>query len=166
MKFFFIFISLLSLFTSCTKTKNNNQLELFNNITFELKAGEQVVDIKPNINELYTELFNNHEPQVPLFKFIKHSNYKVFIGIPYNTSIDEMIKSQLQKPDSSLIFLKSGHNFIYNTYRNNEYYITEYSEVLKNKTIIYISSVSNEKSISDSLFNMLEISKRIKLKAE
>lgn len=162
MKKIIIFISILS-FISCTK-KNNNAIDLFNGISFEMQTGEALIEIKPNINELYSEYFNNRQPQVPLFKYIKHSNYKIFIGIPYDTSINKMIKTQLEKPDSSRVFFESSSNYFFTKYKKDGFYIAEYATVFKNNAIIYISSMTDRKEISDSLFNKLKISKRLKLK--
>jgi len=153
------------LFLSCTP-KNRNEINLFNNISFEIYAGETLMDIRPSITEMYTEYFNNQYIQIPLFKYIKHRNYVIFIGLPYDTSIDKMIKIQSEKPDSFRLFFESNPTSFYNKYQKNRYYITEYSTVLENNSIIYIATLADTKEVSDSLFNKSEISKRIKLKVK
>jgi hypothetical protein len=153
------------LFLSCTP-KNKNEIQLFNNISFEIYAGETLMDIRPSITEMYTEYFNNQHIQIPLFKYIKQSNYVIFIGLPYDTSIDKMIKIQSEKPDSFRLFFESNPTSFYNKYQKNGYYITEYSTVLENSSIIYIATLADTKEVSDCLFSKLQISKRIKLKVK
>ena len=93
MKYLILFISIISL-CFCTN-KSTNYISLFNNISFQLQNGEVDTEIHQNINMLYTEYFNNQKTQIPLYKFIKHSNYKIFIGLPFDTSIEKMIKAKL-----------------------------------------------------------------------
>ena len=156
---------LLILFISCTP-KNRNEINFFNNTVFEIHKGETLMNIRPSITEMYTEYFNNQKIQIPLFKYIKHSNYVIFIGLPYDTSIEKMIKSQTMKPDSCHLALETNSKSFFNRYKKNGYYITEYSTVLENNSIIYIATLADTKEVSDSLFNKSEISKRIKLKVK
>jgi len=156
------FFVLLFLFFACN-TKNNNEINLFNNNSFKLHSGESLKDITPCITEMYTEYFNTQQIQIPLFKYIKHVDYVIFIGIPYNTSIDKMVNLRLNKPDSCHAILERNTTGFFNKYKKNGYYISEYSAVLENKSMIYISAMSYSKVISDSLFNKAEIIKRIKI---
>jgi hypothetical protein len=155
----------LILVISCT-TKNKNDIKLFNNISFEMRNGETLMDIHSSIKEMYTEYFNNQQIQIPLFKYIKHRNYIIFIGIPYETSIHKMTKIQLEKPDSSRLFFESNNKSFFNKYKKNRFYITEYSILIENNSMIYISTMTNSKEISDSLFNKSEIVKRIKIEGK
>lgn len=129
-----------------------------------MHKGETLMGIKPSINELYSAYFNNRQPQIPLFKYVKHLNYQIFIGIPYDTSISNMIKAQLEKPDSLRVFFESNPNYFFTKYERDGLYITEYASVYENRNILYISTITNMKEISDSLFNMSDVSTRIKLK--
>lgn len=162
MKKLIIFISIV-LLCSCTK-KSNNSISLFNNISFEMRNGEALTDIHPSISELYSEYFNNQQTQIPLFKYIKNSNYKIFIGIPYDTSIKKMVKTKLKEPDSCRVFFESNSYSFFTKYKRDKFYITEYASVFGKGTIIYISTITDIKEISDSLFNKSNMSKRIKLK--
>ena len=153
---------LLFLLLSCTG-KNSKEINLFNNNSFKLKTGETLLEITPCITQMYTGYFNNQQIQIPLFKYIKHVDYVIFIGIPYNTSIDKMVNFRLNQPDSCHAFLERNSTGFFNKYRKNGYYISEYSAVLENKSLIYISAMSFSKEISDSLFNKAGIIKRIKI---
>ena len=129
-----------------------------------MHSGEAVMDVNSSIAQMYTEYFNNQQIQIPLFKYIKHTNYVIFIGIPYDTSIAGMIKTQLEKPDSCHLLLESNSKSFFNRYKKNGYYITEYAIVLENNSIVYLATLADTKEIADSLFNKSEIAKRIILK--
>jgi hypothetical protein len=162
MKKLIIFISII-LLCFCTN-KSKNSISLFNNISFQIQNGEENTEIQQNISMLYTEYFNNQQTQIPLFKFIKHSNYKIFIGIPYDTSIEKMIKTKLEENDSCRISFESNSKSYFAKYNRDRFYISEYATIFDNGTIIFISTLTNMKEISDSLFNKSKISTRIKLK--
>jgi len=129
-----------------------------------MRSGEAVMDVNSSITQMYTEYFNKQQVQIPLFRYIKHANYVIFIGIPYDTSIAKMIKTQSEKPDSCHLLLETNSNSFFNRYKKNGYYITEYATVLGNKSIVYLATLADTKEISDSLFNKSEMTKRIILK--
>ena len=156
-----ILILFIIIVLSCS-IKKEKEISLFNNIVFEMYDGEAIINIKPKILNMYTEYFNNQLIQVPLFRYIESKNYKIFIGIPYNTSIEQLIKSQLAKPDSSRLYLKSDSLFYFTKYVKDGFYITEYASASENKPLIFTSTMADSQVLSDSLFNELELSKRIK----
>ena len=150
---------------SCT-TEKRNEIPLFNEVTFILLEGENIVDIKPAITERYFSHFINHSFQIPLFRYIENSNYEIFIGIPYGTSIKKLINSQLINQDSSLIDSKSDSvSYYFKKHEKKSSYITEYAVNFENN-LIYILSVTNSKEVSDSLFNYFELSERFDSKKE
>jgi len=152
----------LFLYLSCTNN-NSKEINLFNNISFTLHTGEKLSEITPVITDMYSEYFNNQQVQIPLFKYIKHKDYVIFIGIPYDTSIDKMMNLQSMKPDSCHVSLEKISTGFFNKYKKNGYYIFEYSAVFENKSLIYISAMSDSKEISDSVFNKQGIINRILL---
>jgi hypothetical protein len=156
-----VIILLLILILSCSSEKRN-EIPLFNDLTFKINDGETIGVINSKIVNKYTEYFNSSLIQVPLFKYIKHNNYEIFIGIPYNTSIEAMIQNQLEKQDSIITNLKIDSLCYYKNYKRNDFYLAEYAVKVANKSLIYISAMSNSKKLSDSLFNELILSNRIK----
>ena len=126
-----------------------------------MHSGEAVMDVNPSITQMYTEYFNNQQVQIPLFRYIKHPNYVIFIGIPYDTSIAKMTKTQSEKPDSCHLLLESNPKSFFNRYKKNRYYIAEYATVLENNSIVYLATLADTKEIADSLFNKSDIAKRI-----
>ena len=158
-------ILLLTLFTvfSCTH-KNEQVLDLYNGISFELKKGENPTEIRSELNKLYEEYFNNKQPQVPLFRYIMHPNYKLFIGIPFDSSIQQLISAQLAKTQLNGGKLESGGDYFYASYQKDGFYIAEYAKKLKQNSIIYVSAMTIQKEIADSLFTKVQLSKRLTIK--
>ena len=154
-----ILILLIVLIFSCTNEKKN-EIILFNDIQLNLNDDEKVVDINPEITKRYFTHLRSHPFQIPLFKYIKNSNYEVFIGIPTGASINKLINSQIIKQAGTLVDSKSDSvSYLFKKYEKENYYLTEY--VLDyEKNLFYLLSVCNSKHFSDSLFNYLELSKR------
>ncbi len=159
MKKSFIVLLIISLM-ACTN-KKRNELPLFNEFTFKMYAGESIVEINSKTKNKYFKYFNNRLIQVPLFKYIKHNNYEIFIGIPYNTSIEAIVKNQLEKQDSSITNLKYDSLSYYEKYKRDDFYITEYARKISNKSLLYISTMSKSRELTDSLFSELGLSNRI-----
>jgi len=155
-----VIILLIITILSCSREKKN-EIPLFNEITFKINKGEAIGVVNSKIKNIYTENFNNSEIQVPLFKYIKHNNYEIFIGIPYNTSIEELAQNQLEKQDSLMTNLSSDSLCYYKKYKRNDFYIAEYAAKVANNSLIYISTMSISRELTDSLFNKLDLSNRI-----
>lgn len=151
-----IFLSILS----CSDI-NRNIIPLFNGITFEMNEGEEMGVITSSVKEIYAENFNNSEIQIPLFRYIKHSNYQIFIGIPYNTSINELTQNQLRKQEDLISNLKGDSLYFYDRYKRGDFYMTEYAAMFSNNSLIYISTISPSKELTDSLFIQSELLSRI-----
>jgi len=145
---------------SCTGNKQN-QVPLFNELSFKMQSGESNVEIDSDAKTQYQKYFTYQFIQIPLFKHIHHSDYEIFIGIPFNTSLDAMVKNQLQKPDSLKIYLKSDSTRFFNSYKTDSCYVTEFANKLASNTLIYVSVLTRSKELSDSLFKESELTKRI-----
>ena len=95
-------------------------------------------------------------------KYIKHADYEIFIGIPYNTSIQQLFQNQLKKQDSLIDMLYSDSHSHYVKYKRNDFYIAEYATKVASNSLIYIYTMSISKEVTDSLFNKFELSSRVK----
>lgn len=152
--------SSLILFLSCTNVKND-EISLFNKLNFKILSGEYECEINSSTQDTYRRFFDNNKIQIPFFKHIKHSNYDIFIGIPYNTSLKQIIQDRIQNLDTLSTKFKSDSVSFFKAFRKDIYFISEYSIIVSNKTLIYVSTLSLSKEVSDSLFNYLSLSKRI-----
>jgi hypothetical protein len=152
----FILISLVS----CSGN-NNNRIPLYNELSFNLTEGESSTNISQKTEEKYTEYFNSGDIQMPLFKYIKHKDYEIFIGLPFQTSIAKMIQYQNSRSDSTVVNLKSNPEGYYKTYTSDSAYITEYATEVAGKYLLFISAVTTSKELADSLFTEQRLSSRI-----
>lgn len=157
----FLFLFLIFII-SCSNIKNN-EIALFNETSFIIFEDEVICSIDFETKNKYTENFNNSNIQVPLFKYIKNNNYEIFIGIPYNTSID-LLYQKKNGINDSLLNSKLDSLCYFKNYKRSEKYITEYVSKVDASSLIQISTMTISKEISDSLFNIFELSKRLKTK--
>ncbi len=150
--------------TSCT-TKNNNDINLFNKVYFKTLEKESVV---PSTDSKYSDRYylyiDNPNFQIPLYRCIKSKDYIIYIGIPYNTSIKEIISNKNIERDH-LICDKDTTKFFYHQNKQGQEYYTEYSKQVDNN-LIYILSITNAKTVADSLFEYKPISERLKFEKE
>lgn len=158
-----ILLLILIISFSCVR-KNTLSIDLYNDISFGLQKGENPAEIRSDVDKLYAAFFNHQQPQVPLFRYVKHPNYKLFIGIPYDTSIQQLIKAQAAKALKAQGKFESGAGYFYSQYQKDGFYITEYAKELKKNSIIYISAMTTQKEIADSLFSKQNLSKRLTFK--
>ena len=148
---------------SCSNKNGDKDLTvpLFNDQEFKLYNGEMLSPVTSTTQKIYEKYFNNTVVQIPLFKHIKNNKYDIFIGIPVNTSVNEISKSVLEKHDSSLGNYKTENNFCYNQYNAQGLYLTEFAINVENKSLIFISSIAQSKIIADSLFSSWKLLQRI-----
>jgi hypothetical protein len=158
-----VLFPILILFLSCSK-ESSNSITLFNSISFEIRTGEIPDHNLFDINDLYTTHFNNRLIQIPLFKYISHPEYKIFIGIPYDTSINEIVMSKSQITDSCCIDYERNSVYFFIRYKKDRFFITEYARLFDNGNIVYISTMTGIEELSNTLFNKFNISERLKNK--
>ena len=159
MKKIFIVLFIVSII-SCSK-ENKNEIPLFNELSFKIYDGEAMVAVNTDIKDKYSKCFNSSIIQIPLLKYIKGKNYEIYIGVPYNVSIEAMIENQLSMQDSVAVDFKSDSLYYFKSYKKNEFYISEYAIKINNESLLYVSTMSDSKTLTDSLFNDMELSKRI-----
>ena len=153
------FVSLI-FFLSCTQ-KDSRDLNLFNKVSYQMQAGEAISIVSPKVSDLYKLYFNNQSIQVPLYKYIEHSKYVVFVGIPYNTSIGDLIKTKKESADCNELFFESDSASFFKKYYKDGLYVCEYATIV-DKGTIYLASTTKHKEVADSLFSRLKMSNRIK----
>lgn len=108
-KFILGYLLIPFFFISCSSSNNEEKIILSNDLFYELKEGEVEKEKTKEEIDLYEEYINiDINNQVPLFKIIKGSEYKVFIGLVLNKlpdfSPDQEFNNNFYKKDS-LYFL-------------------------------------------------------------
>jgi hypothetical protein len=159
-----ITVLFITSFLACTTVKEKSELPIFNNISFKLMEGESLMDLTPEIKDNYLSYFKNTNLQIPLFKSFKAEDYTIYIGIPYNTSIEKLIELQIVDQTANPIILESDNSsYFFKKQNTDTTYISEYS-MLFDKNLIYILAITDSKTISDSLLNQIELSNRFNQK--
>ncbi len=151
----------VSLFLFNCKGNSNNELHLFNNIMFGLHEDENRVQITRELQEAYFYYVDEKPFQVPIFMIIENHNYRIYIGIPVGTNIQELAGSGLLEgaqlisgPESDL------SSYAYRRYRYDAHFISEYA-VNMNDNLVFLFAITDSQDVSDSMLNLNELSGRI-----
>ncbi len=145
----------------CCTSKKDSSVLLFNKISFKLNDSEEVVKIDSDKKELFNSYFDNKAIQIPLYRCIKSDSHLIFIGIPFNTSIKDLTDYRLINTLDQTFFEGDSTNYSYRAYKNEKEHITIYARNFHNN-LVYILAISNSAKLSDSLFNIRELSNRFK----
>ncbi len=156
-KLLFIFVLLL---TACQLAKENKQIPVFNNLHFQTLSAEKVVKLSPEVKEMYFGIVGERPVQVPLFKCLKGPDYHIFIGIPYNTNLNEISGTKLADKLNPLSLESDGKTYDFKSYQKDSVFVSEYAEKL-NEDLLYILAISNTKEIHINSFNIENLSNRI-----
>ena len=144
----------------CTSNQDKSVL-LFNKISFKLTDGEEVVKIDYEKKKIFNSYFDKSSFQIPLFRCIKADSYLIFIGIPFNTSIKELTNYSMTETLNQTFFEGDSTSYIYKKYSNEKEQITTYTRNFSNN-LVYVLTVTNSAELSDSLFDIKELSNRFK----
>lgn len=134
---------------------------LFNKISFKQTDGEEIVKIDYKKKEIFNSYFDKNSVQIPLFRCIKSDSYLIYVGIPFNTSVKELNDYSLTQTLNQTFFEGDSTSYIYKTYSNEKEQITTYTRNFSNN-LVYVLTVTNSAALSDSLFNIIELSNRFK----
>ena len=155
-----LILSFIFLISCHQKSPAGEEIEIFNNFTFTLKDSETSKPLSDQIHKDYDSLTARKELQIPLFKYIESSDYKIYLGIPYKTSLKTISKQALFPGTLRTANKEKGGKYTYKTYTAYGAFLAEYSENLDGN-LVYILGVSQSKPLADSVFSLESISNRI-----
>jgi len=157
----FFLLAFLLIFSNCSNSSSIKQITLSNGMSFKLLNGETNTDIDQYIINYYESYFNTDiENQIPLYKYIKHNKYELFIGLPIGSNFSSTIqqKGEKYKNTDQLIYIDSLNNSIGYKIKNN--FFTEYLYLRDDNIKYFVFSATISDSISNLLFNSSTVSKR------
>ncbi|MBX2984846.1 MAG: hypothetical protein KF882_02610 [Bacteroidia bacterium] len=142
----------ISLIISCNNSNCNqdNKILLFNKIFYQLDEGESIGNIKKQDISEFEKIIKSKDCQIPLFKKVTAKNYTTYIGLPFETSFEEVFNSRIT--DSEPIEEVETQDFIFNKYKIKEQYIFEYFRRF-NDNLIYIITSSYDSTTSIDKLN-------------
>lgn len=139
----------------------NKEIALYDDVKFELKNKEQKKEITKKIKDDYFLFVEKRQMQIPLYRYIKGSNYAIYIGLPFNAEISDFSNTKLFEDKSCLATKSKADLFEYTNYKLDTLFVTEYV-YKKRKNLVYILTATDDKSIQKSLFQYEDLSNRIK----
>ncbi len=147
-------------FFACS-SQNEECLSFFNGLEFKVEQGEKLLSIDELAKEEYSKLLTESTIQIPLYRCLKGKDYKIFIGIPYDTSFEKLRTFSLSS--ATLLEEEKSRSAIYKKYKKGEYYISEYV-YQKGKNLLVVFGVSySEENVAflsvENLSNRLKYSK-------
>jgi len=147
----------------CSPTPDN-EIPLFNNIVYHLEDGESIEDITPNTVALYDSLFNGPNYEIPLFRNIQHKDYTLFIGLPFNTGYEQLLRNKVNSRDTLLISETITDSCFFTKYEVENTTASEYVVKLNNKSIVFVATLSIADNKTDTLFTINKLNNRISVK--
>lgn len=157
---FLTIVSILFLF-ACSKDKQNS-IKIFNNIEFILTEGEIISELDSFIAEEYKSAILNPNLDFPLFRNIEHSDYQIFIGLPFNVQ-DENIFDVDFYIENNIEFITDNKEYLYLYHSEGEIIFVELFKKMNNSYFHILSKTSNPDVVS-SVLNFENLSERLKLK--
>jgi len=167
MKIIYIFFAFL-LFSSC-QVNSENEIAIYNNYFFNKKPNEINKPIDFAVKEEYNHYFllSNHQKQekkrekgqekgqIPIFKCFEAQGYKIFIGVPFQLTFQE-ITNQLISKEKEPISIFKNDSLSYINYQKNKQWITESVLRMGDSSLIYLATSQdsgnyiNNKKLFDS----------------
>ena len=136
-----ICVLLISILTSCHQENNPNQL--YPEIYFNLKEGEEFSERTAEVVKAYEDNLNPSISRVPLLKYIKHRQYDYYIGIPFRSKPAELARLPLN-PKDSLVNKTTKSNRYLRKYLSDNKTKIEYIEIIEDKAFYNLIVINDE----------------------
>ncbi len=162
MRFFLTFL-LAFTFLQCNN-QGKNEVSVFNNINFHLKPNESVENITQSTVALYDSLFNGQFSEIPLYKKIRHQQYSLFLGLPFNTNLKKLKSQKYERPDSVIISKAANDSCFIINYRIDKTFATEYAIQIDQNSLMFLSGLTTKQAIADSLLTLENLTERFVIK--
>ncbi len=157
MKRTYILLITATLFFTCS-SKNDGNLSFFNGLEFKVEKGEKLISVDELVKEEYSKLLTESTVQIPLYRCLKANEYKIFIGIPYDTSFEQL--SDFLLPSATLLEEEKSEDALYKKYKKGDYYISEYV-YQRDKNLLVVFGISYFKE-SIAFLSAKNLSNRLK----
>jgi len=157
-RIFFAALFFIISLSSCGN-KIETGIPLFNNVAFKLQGQEKAIPLEAAAEKKYRTYFNNQPlNQIPLLKHIKHPDYELFIGLPYNTSFERLKQN---RASTETQHISCTPNSCFKQYKTDDLQITEYLYQTPGKSLIFIAALTALPNLPDSLFSAAAFGQRI-----
>lgn len=132
-------------FNSC-QVGSENDIAVYNNYFFGKKTSEIDKPINFDVKEEYNHYFSlpiqEKKGQIPIFKYFEGQQYKIFIGIPFQLSFQD-ITNQLISKEKNPISIFRNDSLSYINYKKNDQWITESVFQIGDSSTVYLSTMQD-----------------------
>lgn len=146
----------LLLLASCNTPAGKSGVPLFNNLVFTLQAGEQLWPADERTLAVFSQYAANDslDMQLPLFKYIRHPAYEVFIALPVGADLQTLF----QRRAHSAKAVSTPADY-YDTWAQEGLQVTEYA-FRRDKHLFFILVLARSPDLEDR-FSQSALAKRI-----
>lgn len=143
----------VALFWSCHN--QSNRMDLFAGLNFRMEKGEHQAPIDENLHADFKTFVPNSN--VPLYRVIESDDYRIFIGLPFRTSLEELTGGDsavfsIVQSDSDTVFYKK--------YTTESTVVVKFAKRYKDN-LVYLVATTTSPLIADSLFDRTAWANRI-----
>ncbi|WP_157698984.1 hypothetical protein [Bernardetia litoralis] len=138
---------------------SENEIAIYNNYFFSKKPSETNKPINFDAKEEYNQYFSlpihQKKGQIPIFKYFEGQGYKIFIGVPFQITFQDITKQLISK-EKNLISNSKNDSLSYINYIKNKQWITESVLRVGDSSTIYLATLqdsahyANNKKIFDA----------------
>lgn len=150
------FIIAIITLISCAN-KNEPLIYIFNDVAFKTLKGEREIKIEKQIQQDYLKYFGDNK--IPLFKVIQNNTYVIYLGLPYNLKMMDIVNYVKEKRDSSFTNVTADKHTLTVIRSHNGYSTTECYYKIDSINLLYIASISN--GDTNSMANAKKLIQRI-----
>ena len=146
--------------SSCGGSENirSNSIAFFNGTALQLTKKEKELPIDSLALDLYKNIWAERPIQVPFYKYIQSADYKVYLGIPFSTSLKQAcIMYTMQEQPSNFIIHTDTTSYLFTSSSSDSSFVTEYFWKGENG-LLFLRANGIKNNYTDSLFseNMLK----------
>jgi hypothetical protein len=161
MKYFpLLFLTFLA---SCGP-KQQEDIVLFNRVSFFIKPDETSVNIDAFIRDEYIKYLPVGQANIPLFRYLQHDQYGIFIGLPFAITADSLHKIKPAVPFIQQIAeLKDSSRYTYRHFINKAGLHIHTLSYQVNNSKVFVLGRTNNKTISDTVFSAKALTHRFQI---
>jgi len=158
MKYLIILLA-LTLFGCSVEEKRT--IQFFNGISFEIRNSESLGEVNEHSNLSYASCIDSLGVQIPLFKVVNGNQYTIYLGIPVDTSLEDIIKKSQSRFEISKTIETDSLTYCYFKVNNNKQHLCVLTRKTEN-SMVFLIAESPSKQVLDSLFNKQSFINRLK----
>ena len=148
---------------SCGSSENihNNSIVFFNGTALQLINNEKELSIDSLELDLYKNIWAARPIQVPFYKYIQSDDYKIHLGIPFNTSLNQVNMMYTMKEQfPHFIIHTDTTSYLFTSIISDSSFVTEYFWQGENG-LIFLRANGVKNNYTDSIFSENTLKSRI-----